>query len=143
MLGSGIVESDKDYSIRLHQTRKLGTRFQMFDILGYKRLIVVGAYRRYAEWLVSSYTESIKGSLKHNLEGLRLTIPCKGFEKFLKENIGSGVYGPNHTYNIMVHYYNIHATPPMIVGAGPSKMEAKILNYFQLAKATKESCRDL
>jgi len=98
---------------------------------------VVGAYRRYAEWLVSVYTQAIKNSLRptlevfHNLRKKR--TPCIGFDKFLNSRMK-----PNEGY-LARFYSNIDTTLPQIIEWGPSKLESKILNYFQLPKATTTS----
>jgi len=141
MLDSSIVDSNEGYSYRYRSKnskksinyRVLGRRFRIFDILGYERLVVVGAYRRYAEWLASAYTQSVKKPCMFSrLKGLKKTIPCTSFEEFLNANTWH--HEGDEKYNIKT-YVNIHLTLPATIESGPSKLESKILNYFQLPKA--------
>jgi len=61
MLNYSIVDSEESYSYIYNPPEIIGKKhFRIFDILGYESLIVVGVYRRYAEWIVSGYSKSIK-----------------------------------------------------------------------------------
>ncbi len=134
MLNSSIVDSDESYSYTLKH-RKVGIRFRIFDILGYERLVVVGAYRRYADWLVSAYTQSIKKRcISPSLKGLKKDDPCSEFGPFLARHINI----PNHVYTVRRVYEPILVTLPDIKAVGPSKLEAKILNYFQLSHTSNQ-----
>ena len=134
MLNSSIVDSDESYSYKLKHLKKFGNQFRIFDILGYERLVVVGAYRRYADWLVSAFTQSNKRCMVPNLEGLKKDYPCRKFEPFLARHIGM----PNHVYRVRDMYEPVLVTLPEIKAVGPSKLEAKILNYFQLSHTSNQ-----
>ena len=92
--------------------------------MGYDQVIVIAAYRRYADWLVSTYNQVTKSGclLKKR--------------KVLCQNIWSGfiwdlVKNKSHSASV---YENIDKTLPSIREYGPSKLEVKVLNYFQLQK---------
>lgn len=133
MLNYSIVDSSEGYSYN-HVYKRVKSEFQIFDILGYERLIVVGAYRRYADWIVSAYTQHIKNPyLLPNLDGKNMPVPCVGIGDFLRKN------QKNSTEYSTLFYATIDKTLPTIVEAGPSKLEAKILNFFQLPYPSNES----
>ena len=129
MLDSSIVDSNEAYSYtQMHGDN--GRRFRLFHILGYETIVVVGAYRRYADWLVSAYTQSIKkGCIFPNLEGLKKEESCIGFKKFLSNHMRSTESG---NYRVRQMYDPISITLPESIERGPSKLQAKVLNYFQL-----------
>ena len=130
MLNFSIVDSDEGYSYTKKHSRN-GQLFRIFDILGYERLLVVGAYRRYADWMVSAYTQSIKAGWIHpNLEGRNLNIPCNPLRLFIERtSIASH----------RVRFYDpISVTLPESLEMGPSKLQAKVLNFFQLPHSSLE-----
>lgn len=141
MLNSSIVDSDEAFSYWSNDKKEkiksqmIGSQFRVFDILGYEKLVVVGAYRRYADWLVSAYIQSIKNNcLRPNLDGLKKDEPCKEFGTFLARHLNLG----DNDYRLRGWYSPVLVTLPGIKAMGPSKLEAKILNYFQLSHTSKE-----
>ena len=131
MLDYSIVDSEEGYSYKSKHGDN-GNQFFLFDILGYRRLLVVGAYRRYADWLVSAYTERIKGMcLSPNLEGSKKDVPCLVFRDFLNHHIM-----PRAEYQVRRFYDPISVTLPECIERGPSKLQAKILNHFQLPRSS-------
>ena len=129
MLNSSIVDSSEGYSYTtIGITQKLGARLRMMDIMGYERLIVVGGYRRYADWLVSVYTEQNKRNcLKHEIMGIKKSIPCETIEKHLKTRLAQNGFAKFRAES----YKNIDRSLPEIAKAGPPNLEIKILNHFQ------------
>lgn len=68
MLEYSLIDSDEAYSYSVNTD--IGRLLKAFDILGYDQVIVIGAYRGYADWLVSTYnqkTKSDKGCLAKNV----------------------------------------------------------------------------
>ena len=66
MIEMNIIDSDEGYS---YQLDKLQVTIQMYhtiflDYLDYDELIIVGAYRRYFDWLPSTYKERMKKAKK-------------------------------------------------------------------------------
>jgi len=130
MLNSSIVTSDEAYSYGTH-VKKIKKKIQIFDILGYERLVVVGAYRRYAEWIVSAYTQLIKKiCIYPSREGRAKDRPCQKLSKFLYRYT-------EQTETSVRTYQSLDITLPKIMAKAPSKLEAKILNYFQLQNSGK------
>jgi hypothetical protein len=77
MLNYSIVDSWERYSHNAKNPPMGKKHFRVFDILGYERLIVVGVYRRYAEWIVSAYGQSLKKKFLYpNLKGVGKSKPC-------------------------------------------------------------------
>ena len=146
MLESSIIDSNEAYSYRPNNRAKLGKKFRIFSILGYTRLMVVGAYRRYADWIVSAYLQNMKNGpcLCENQTGLQRTKPCGAMKDFLDKyiprqnnNNSSSYYESDDRTKWGVHkYLNLHATLPEIRNAGPATVETKILNYFRLQPTT-------
>lgn len=128
MLDSSILDSDEAYSYP--NRGDPGKKFRLFDILGYETLVVVGAYRRYADWLVSAYTQSMKKScLEKSLNGDKKNATCKGFKSFLQKHMKRR---GSRKYQLRQAYDPVSVTLPEYLQSGPSKLQAKILNYFQL-----------
>ena len=135
MTDYSLIDSDEGYSYRSSNVPGIGKKFQIFDILGYDRLIAVAAYRRWAQWIVSAYHQSIKAnfifpSLKTDGHvSMRLARGIKVFLwSQLNKNKGDMKYGTNM-------YANLDTTVPHLEDAYPSsKVEVKILNYFQQPK---------
>jgi len=90
---------------------------------------VVGVYRRYAEWIVSAYGQSLKKPfLYRNLKGEGKSEPCTPFSEFLwnvERRSGDEKFGSRW-------YNNIDQTLPALRATGPPKLEVKTMNYFQL-----------
>jgi hypothetical protein len=147
MLDYSLVDSNEGYSYvggrgRKHSVDGFGytfsgisetmgrQHFRVFDILGYEKLFVVGVYRRYAEWIVSAYGQSIKKSslYPNRFHGQKKHRPCAGLQAFLNEHAlkkGNSAFGSRF-------YNNLDQTLPVVIATGPSKLKAKTMNYFQL-----------
>ena len=146
MLDYNIVDSGEEYSYISWDQTKLGRRFRIFDILGYERLVLVGAYRRYADWIVSTYRQKIKAACLENLlrQGVLKFDPhshvCSSFGVYLDDLLKNN--RKDTKYNAR-WYENLHTTLPTIVSSSPSNLEVKILNYFQLPKRSSPSSATL
>ncbi len=135
MLNFSIVDSDEAYSYHRGH-KKNAWRFWMFDILGYERLLVVGAYRRYAEWMVSAYTERNKVMCMDAYNrGLQLNKACPKLFDFMNHHLR--LKRENH--RLRKAYTPISVTLPACLERGPPKLQAKVLNYFQLPHSSLEN----
>ncbi len=131
MLNSSIVDSFEGYSYS-GKAKDVAKKFRIFDILGYERLLVVGAYRRYAEWIVSAYTQAIKRKCIYpSRKGGEKDISCNELSEWLYR------YSKKKKSTRVRYYESIETTLPIIAAQAPSKLEAKILNYFQLKNSEK------
>lgn len=135
MLDYSMLDISEEYSWFTSDFQALGMRFRMFDILGYEKLVVVGTYRRLAEWKLSTYNGYVKGKcLKTSQIEKELETPCPDMKKFLNTRTGND-FGLMHSYSSGRHS-NIHFTIPEILEAGPAKLVGKILNFAHLGSAT-------
>ena len=136
MLNFNMVDSNEEYSYKNGHVHN-GQQFRIFDILGYEQLLVVGAYRRYADWLISAYTQSIKaGWLEPNLIGKKLSTPCNPLKNFIDVHMNGR---DRDTHRVRSWYDPISVTIPEVLKMGPPKLEAKILNFFQLPRWSSSS----
>ena len=72
ILDLSIVDSTEGYSYKVGTafTDKIKTLYRVFiDYLDYDEIIIVGAYRRYSDWLPSTYKEGMKNyCLSYNFQ---------------------------------------------------------------------------
>jgi len=138
MLDYSIIDSDEGYSYRNKKRKKTKSAtflklIQVFDILGYDKLVVVAAYRRYAQWLVSVFHQNIKVTvLFGNLDGKRQQHMPPIIKSFLVDHV-------NHTNEtnydgkgVGKKYRNLDQSLAMIRKMHPStsKLDVKILNFM-------------
>ena len=126
MLDFSILDSDEAYSYATN--RNLRKKIRLFDILGYDTLIIVGAYRRYADWLVSAFNQQVKQATSEKGDIARTSNDLKSFLELHLNKQGEARY--------RVRWYNpISVTLPKSLEHGPSKLQARTLNYFQLPRS--------
>ena len=136
MLNFSIVDSDEMYSYH-HTHDKNWLRFWMFDILGYERLLVVGAYRRYADWLVSAYTEKNKPQCMDAYKrGMKVHKSCPQLFNFMNDMLSRRQF-------LVRSYTPISGTLPACLERGPPNLQAKVLNYFQIPHSSLENTHNV
>ena len=122
ILDSSIVDSDEGYSYRggtvfIDKIKDLYTVF--IDYLDYDEIIIVGAYRRYYDWLPSTYKEGMKNyCLSYNLyqtsdKDSTRKKACKSIWKYIAGYIDKSRNGKGRQVFSTDHYHNIHETLPL------------------------------
>ena len=128
MLDYSLVKSDESLSYLqgIKYKTLLGLHFRAFDILGYQKLLLVGAYRRWADWIVSVYTQWAKDQcLRLSLKGIHPEQACADIWTFIEVQLSQEKFGP-------IFYGSPDQTLSTIQQQAPSNLEVHILNYFQL-----------
>jgi hypothetical protein len=136
MLDLSIVSSSEGYSYVIKNFgKRIESYYKIFiDYFGYDEIIIVGAYRRYYDWLPSTYKESIKNyCLSYNQDpngDQSRKQACRPIWEYLKQ----AAKALKKNYYNTHHYYNIHETLPMAheIFQNKTKTRVEILNYFQL-----------
>jgi len=126
MLESSLIDSSEHYS---HEDPGINAEeiVACFDILGYDQIIVIGTYRRYADWIGSAYHEHMKLSL-YKYGHPMATETCPTIWKYLWN-----FHVRKKNYNGRRGWYrNLDITLTNARKNGPSRTEIKVLNYFQL-----------
>jgi hypothetical protein len=122
ILELSIVDSDEGYSYRGGTVfrDKIKDLYKVFiDYLDYDEIIIVGAYRRYYDWLPSTYKEGMKNyCLSYNLyqtdKDSTRKKACKSIWKYIAGYINrSNGNGKGIQLFSTDHYHNLHETLPL------------------------------
>jgi hypothetical protein len=124
ILDLSIVDSTEGYSYKggIEFTNKIKEFYTVFiDYLDYDEIIIVGAYRRYYDWLPSTYKEGMKNyCLSYNLystsdKDSTRKKACKSIWKYIAGYIDnkSSRNGKGIQLFSTAHYHNLHETLPL------------------------------
>ncbi|OEU09017.1 hypothetical protein FRACYDRAFT_249361 [Fragilariopsis cylindrus CCMP1102] len=120
-----------------NQNNNIIKNIQLFDLLGYHdEIIVIGAYRRYADWLPSTYKQKTKGSCLHDIHDYPIIKACPNIYDYLNEFISHNEsYGSRNWYhNLDETLLSLDSNNSKINNNNSNKTIIKILNYFQSTK---------
>ena len=138
MLEYSHIDSNEEYSYTNPMNpdpTQVGTQLKIYDILGYDRVLVIGAYRRYAEWLTSTYNQLTKVSCLVTDDTTQSPLMTKQCPNIWSDYIWPYIKPKNKNGGYSAQNYNqLDTTLPNARRSGPSKIEVKVLNYFQLPK---------
>ncbi|OEU12552.1 hypothetical protein FRACYDRAFT_243804 [Fragilariopsis cylindrus CCMP1102] len=151
ILELSIVDSTEGYSYKggTEFTNKIKDFYTVFiDYLDYDEIIIVGAYRRYYDWLPSTYKEGMKNyCLSYNLyqtsdnKDSTRKKTCKSIWKYIagyidnKSRNGKGIQQLFSTD----HYHNLHETLPLARDVLKELVSAKTTNSTTMSSTRSSS----
>jgi len=155
LIQRSLIFSSEFYSVAKYDF--VGDLFPLYqqvfiDYLGYDEIIIIGAYRRYGEWLSSAYKQRAKQTCLHQAKR-----SCLNVWEYMNKFIESSQYGTSFCYNLdrsllpfirdeQKFAKTVTATAASIetssatnttfqdVNHKGSKIKFDILNYFQLPR---------